>query len=216
MAGVCMKSGISKRKYFLACVAGFSLLTPGLSAGDDPAAGNSAATTAEISGVPSEGDSGPADGRSKAQESVNALSLEIQELKESVITLNKNLRVLEEDLLFPANTQVTVFLALDVGKYFTLGSVKLKLDGKVVASHNYTERERVALARGGVHRLNVANLSVGDHSVSAFFTGMGPNGREYKRGTSLKISKESGPKYVELKISDSTMKLQPEFTVAQW
>jgi hypothetical protein len=45
---------------------------------------------------------------------------------------------------------------------------------------------------------------------------MGPSGREYKRGTSLEISKESGPKYVELKISDSTLKLQPEFTVAQW
>jgi hypothetical protein len=159
---------------------------------------------------------GAAEGRARAQESVNALSAEIQDLKQSVIALNKNLRVLEEDLLFPANTQVNVFLSLDVGKFFTLESVKLKLDGKIVASHTYTEKELAALARGGIHKLHMANLSVGEHSLSAFFTGTGPNGREYKRGTTLKIDKESGPKYVELKIADSSMKLQPGFSVEQW
>lgn len=156
------------------------------------------------------------EGRVKAQESVNALSKDIQELKQSVIALNKNLRVLEEDLLFPANTQLNVFLSLDVGKFFTLESVKLKLDGQVVASHIYTDKELMALARSGIHKLHMANLSIGEHTLSAFFTGIGPSGREYKRGTTLNINKESGPKYVELKISDSTMKLQPEFSVKEW
>jgi hypothetical protein len=211
-----MKCIISRNQYLGACVAALCFLMPEFCAGSDVTASQISAVSSGTPAVSSEIASTPEDSRSKAQESVNALSLEIQELKQSVITLNKNLRVLEEDLLFPANTQVTVFLSLDIGKYFTLDSVKLKLDGKVVASHNYSDRERVALARGGVHRLHVANLSVGEHNISAFFTGMGPSGREYKRGTSLKISKESGPKYVELKISDSTMKLQPEFTVAQW
>jgi len=155
-------------------------------------------------------------GRVEAQKSVNALSKDIQDLKLSVIALNKDLRVLEEDLLFPANTQLNVFLSLDIGKFFTLESVKLKLDGDFVTSHIYSDKEVVALARGGVHKLHMANLSVGEHTLSAFFTGMGPSGREYKRGTALKINKESGPKYVELKISDSTMKLQPEFSVEQW
>jgi hypothetical protein len=154
--------------------------------------------------------------RAKAQESVNALSGEIQDLKQSVIALNKDLRVLEEDLLFPADTQVNVFLSLDVGKYFTLQSVKLNLDGKVVASHIYTDKELVALEKGGIHKLHMANLSTGAHSLSAFFTGIGPNGREYKRGTTLKIDKENGSKYVELKIADSSMKLQPEFSVKEW
>ncbi len=151
-----------------------------------------------------------------AQESVNALSMEIQELKQSVIALNKNLRVLEEDLLFPANTQLNVFVSLDVGRFFTLESVKMKLDGKTVASHIYTDKELIALSRGGMHKLHMANLGIGDHSLSAFFTGMGPNGREYKRATSLDISKENGPKYVELRITDSEMKQQPGFSVKQW
>ena len=155
-------------------------------------------------------------GRVQAQKSVNALSKDIQELKLSVIALNKNLRVLEEDLLFPANTQVNVFLSRDVGKFFTLESVKLKLDGKVVASHTYSDKELMALSRSGIHKLHMANLSVGEHTMSAFFTGTGPSGREYKRGTTLNINKESGPKYVELKVTDSSLKLQPEFSVKQW
>jgi len=155
-------------------------------------------------------------GRVDAQKSVNALSRDIQNLKLSVITLNKDLRVLEEDLLYPTNTQLNVFLSLDIGEFFVLESVKLKLDGDFVDSHIYSDKEVDALSRGGVHKLHIANLSVGEHELSAFFTGMGPSGREYKRGTTLKINKESGPKYVLLKISDSTMKIQPEFTVEQW
>jgi hypothetical protein len=154
--------------------------------------------------------------RAKAQESVNALSGDIQQLKKSVIALNKDLRVLEEDLLFPANTQLNVFVSLDVGEFFTLESVKLKLDGKVVANHIYSDKELVALSKSGIHKLHMANLSVGEHMLSAFFTGIGPSGREYKRGTTLKIDKENGPKYVELKINDSSMKLQPDFSVQEW
>ena len=156
------------------------------------------------------------EGREKAQESVNALSIEIQALKQSVVVLNKNLRVLEEELLFPANTQVTVFLSMDVGKFFTLDSVKLKIDDKVVSSHTYSDKELLALSRGGTHRLHMTNLSEGKHTLSAFFVGEGPNGREYKRGTSMRIDKRNGHQYVELKITDSTKKLQPEFSIAQW
>jgi hypothetical protein len=187
-----------------------------LYAGDQASATASATLSGDDTTVDEERILGIAESRAKAQESVNALSGDIQELKQSVIALNKDLRVLEEDLLFPANTQVNVFLSLDVGKYFTLESVDLKLDGKVVASHIYTERELMALGNSGVHKLHMANLSIGEHSLSAFFTGIGPNGREYKRGTTLKINKENGPKYVELKIADSSMKLQPEFSVKEW
>ena len=185
-------------------------------AGEQVSAVSSNAVSGDETAVIEERSLDAAEGRVKAQESVNALSKDIQDLKQSVIALNKNLRVLEEDLLFPANTQVNVFLSLDVGKFFTLESVKLKLDGQVVASHIYTDKELLALARSGIHRLHMANLSIGEHTLSAFFTGIGPNGREYKRGTSLKINKENGPKYIELKISDTSMKLQPEFSVKEW
>ncbi|MCG2579611.1 MAG: AraC family transcriptional regulator [Marinobacter sp.] len=154
--------------------------------------------------------------RQQAQQAVNDLSRDIQGLKQSVVALNKDLRVLEEDLLFPANTQFSVFLSLDVGEFFRLEGVKLKVDSETVTSYLYSDQEREALAKGGMHRLHLGNISPGEHTVSAFFVGAGPNGREYKRGTTQTVTKGGGPKYVELSIVDSEARQQPEFSIREW
>ena len=144
------------------------------------------------------------------------LDTRIQDLKGEVIRLNRDLLVLEEELLFPAGTQLAVFLSMDVGKLFALDSVQIKLDDKVVANYLYTPREVEALHRGGVQRLYLGNLRAGEHSLVAFFTGKGPHERDYKRGATLKIDKGTDPKYIELQIKDSLGKLQPEFDVKVW
>ena len=140
----------------------------------------------------------------------------IQDAKGDVIRLNRDLMVLEEELLFPANTQVAIFLSMDVGKMFSLDSVWVKLDDKQVAAYLYTPAEVQALHRGGVQRLYLGNLRAGTHELVALFTGKGPHTRDYKRGATLKIEKGTEPKYIELQIKDSTGKLQPEFEVKVW
>jgi len=147
---------------------------------------------------------------------VAGLDSRIQDLKGDVIRLNRDLLVLEEELLFPAGTQLAVFVSMDVGKLFALDSVQIKLDDKVVANYLYTPREVEALHRGGVQRLYLGNLRGGEHSLVAFFTGKGPHERDYKRGATLKIDKGTDPKYIELQIKDSMGKLQPEFDVKVW
>lgn len=144
------------------------------------------------------------------------LDTEVQELKQQVIDLNRDLFMLEEELLFPANTQVAVFVSMDVGTFFALDSVQIELDGKEVANYLYTAREVDALVRGGVHRVWLGNLKAGKHELTAFFTGIGTHERDYKRGATLEIDKGVGAKYVELKISDRERKLQPEFVVKEW
>lgn len=140
----------------------------------------------------------------------------VQDLKSDVIELNRDLLVLEEELLFPANTQVAMFVSMDVGELFGLESVQIKLDDKVVANHLYTPLEVKALHRGGVQRLYLGNLKTGTHELVAFFTGQGPHERDYKRGATIKFDKSTEPKYIELQIKDSTAKLQPEFNVKVW
>ena len=144
----------------------------------------------------------------------------VQELKGDVIRLNRDLLVLEEELLFPANTQVALFVSMDVGKLFSLESVQIKLDDKLVTNYLYTPLEVQALHRGGVQRVHLGNLRTGEHELVAFFTGQGPphgeQRRDYKRGTTIKFSKGTEPKYIELQIKDSTGKLQPEFQVKVW
>src|ERR1041384_3657338 len=145
-----------------------------------------------------------------------SLDQEVQSLKKEVLDLNRELFVLEEELLFPANTQVAVFVSMDVGEFFALDSVTLKLDNKEVANYLYTEREAQALLKGGVHRVYIGNLKAGDHELLALFTGQGPHVRDYRRGATIKLTKGVGAKYVELKISDRAVKAQPEFIVKEW
>jgi hypothetical protein len=145
-----------------------------------------------------------------------ALDEQVQGLKKDVVDLNRDLFILEEELLFPANTQVAVFLGVDVGNFFGLDSVQLKIDNKEVINYLYTPREVEALLKGGVQRLYLGNLKVGQHELVAFFSGKGPNERPYKRGASIKFEKGIGAKYLELKINDRQRKLQPEFEIKDW
>jgi hypothetical protein len=145
-----------------------------------------------------------------------SLDEQVQDLKKDVVDLNRDLFVLEEELLFPANTQVAVFVSVDVGDYFALDSVTLKIDNREVKDYLYTPREVAALLKGGVQQLYVGNLKAGTHELVAFFNGKGPNERNYRRAATLKFEKGVGAKYLELKISDRARAQQPEFEVKDW
>jgi hypothetical protein len=161
----------------------------------------SALLAAPIAAMPSEGDA----------TSLKSVDQDVQALKKQLIDLNRDLFRLEEELLYPASTQVAVFVSMNVGT-----SVTLKVDDKEVANYLYTEREVQALHRGGVQKLYLGNLKAGSHEIVAFFTGKGPHDRDYRRGTTLTVDKTVGAKYVELRITDREASLQPEFVVRQW
>lgn len=149
-------------------------------------------------------------------DSGQGLDQQVEDLKKAVVELNRELFILEEELLFPGNTQVSIFLSLDIGKYFKLDSVQLQIDSKELTNYLYTEREIKALQRGGVQRLYLGNLKSGDHELVAFFTGIGPKGRDYKRGATVSFNKGIGPKYLELKIVDGVALQQPDFEIREW
>jgi hypothetical protein len=147
---------------------------------------------------------------------LKTLDQEVQGLKKDVIDLNKDLFVLQEELLFPANTQVALYISMDVGAFFALDSVTVKIDNKEVKNYLYTAREADALLKGGVQQIYLGNLKVGKHELVAFFTGKGPVERGYKRGATISFDKGVGAKYLELKITDRVPKHQPEFMIKDW
>lgn len=140
----------------------------------------------------------------------------VQDLKKEVLDLNRDLFALEEELLFPASTQLVVFLSMDLGSLFALDSVEVKLNNRTVANYLYTDRELDALRRGGVQQLFIGNIPTGETELVAFFVGKGPHGRDYRRGTTYVVKKDLSPKYIELKISDDASKQQSEFIVREW
>jgi hypothetical protein len=203
------------------CAAGAA--TPGTAAADSaaPAAdqtpGAPPAATPPDTAPPADAAAPPAAGASDASSGdFKTLDQEVQGLKKDVIDLNKDLFVLEEELLFPANTQVAVYVSMDVGTFFALDSVTVKIDNKQVKNYLYTAREADALLKGGVQQIYLGNLKVGKHELVAFFTGKGPVERGYKRGATVNFDKGVGAKYLELKITDKVVKHQPEFQIKDW
>lgn len=144
-----------------------------------------------------------------------AVTPQVENLKVSVLNLNRDLLILEEELLYPPSNQVAIYLSMDLGQFFNLDAVKLEIDNKLVASELYTDKQINALFRGGVQRLYIGNLKTGEHEVSAFFTGRGPQ-QDYKRGAKLIVNKAQTPLVLELKIIDSSAQLQPTFEIKEW
>jgi hypothetical protein len=191
------------------CGALLSLGVAAAAGADDTPAPPAASAAAPADGAPTApADAPPGD--------VKTLDQEVQGLKKDVIDLNKDLFVLQEELLFPANTQVAVYISMDVGAFFALDSVQVKIDNKEVKNYLYTAREADALLKGGVQEIYLGNLKVGKHELVAFFTGKGPMTRDYKRGATITFDKGVGAKYLELKITDHVAKHQPEFLIKDW
>ena len=157
-----------------------------------------------------------ASGEQADNKGTRSLDTQIQDLKKDVVDLNKDLFVLEEELLYPANTQVAVFVSVDVGDFFALDSITLKIDDREVMNYLYTPREAAALIKGGVQRLYVGNLKAGRHELVALFNGKGPHDRNYKRGANLRFEKGVGAKYLELKVTDHAHAQEPEFEIKDW
>ncbi len=150
-------------------------------------------------------------GQKENKEVDSALADEIESLRQAMVNLNRDLFILEEDLLFPSSTQVSVYLAMDVGEYFALDAVELRINGDMATNYLYTERQVDALYRGGVQRLYTGNIPQGEHEITAYFVGIGPEQREYKRAVSLTFEKTDEPVAIELAVVDSTAKQQPVF-----
>ena len=102
----------------------------------------------------------------QARAEFRSLDEDVQSLKKEVLDLNRDLFLLEEELLFPANSQVAFFISMDVGEYFDLDSVNLKIDGKEVGE---LESEGVAHATKSVVSLttNINDVHYDDLVVKA-------------------------------------------------
>ncbi len=136
-----------------------------------------------------------------SREQIKGLDEQVQDIKKDVLNLSSELARLEEKLLFPSNTQVSLFVSMHEGDDFRLDSVQIKLDEKVVAQHLYSFRELEALQMGGVQQLYLGNIKTGEHELVVSYTGKAPAGGEYKRSGKYRVSKDVGPKFVEIKIA---------------
>ena len=156
------------------------------------------------------------DNNVEQQTSSSELSKAVEQLKSQVLQLNRELFILEEDLLFPASTQIAIFVSVDIGRFFKLDSVEVKINEQDVAGFLYTDRQRIALEQGGIQKLYLGNLKLGTHQLTAIFIGLDNEGRSVKRAAQYTFEKEDEPVMIELKLVDNVSNYRTEVLVEQW
>lgn len=152
-----------------------------------------------------------------ANQDINSkLATELEDIKAQVLNLNRDLFILEEDLLFPASTQVAVFVSVDVGRFLALDSVEIKINDQNVAGLLYTERQREALEKGGIQRAYLGNIKIGQHQLTAIFTGVDNEGRTVQRAVNYPFEKTDESLMIELKVEDNESNYRADVKVEEW
>ena len=140
-----------------------------------------------ISGAP-----GMADSSAQMQ----SLDEQVQEIKSDVLRIAAELSQLEETLLYPSNTQVSVFVSLADDETSRLDSVQIQIDGELVTHHIYSFKELEALQKGGVQRIYTGNLRTGEHRLGVSFSGKLASGEDFSGTESFSFNKDVEPKLV--------------------
>jgi len=140
--------------------------------------------------------------QSVSSEQVKGLDEQVQDIKQDVLAISSELQLLEEKLLYPSNTQVSLFVSLKGAGKLRVDAVRLKLDGQDAEHHIYTFKELDALQAGGVQRIHTGNVRTGEHSLEV--TVIGKTGdTDFQQVATYKFKKAVEPKLLEIVLDRS-------------
>jgi hypothetical protein len=144
----------------------------------------------------------PKDAQQKDAQQMRALDDQVQDVKADVLSIAQELNRLEEKLLYPSGTQVSIFVAMAKGDQMRLDAVRLQIDGQLVAHHIYSFKELDALRKGGVQRLYIGNVPTGDHKLEVLVDGkLDGGGADFSRTENFTFNKEVKPKLLGLTLT---------------
>jgi hypothetical protein len=130
-----------------------------------------------------------------------SLDGQVQEIKSDVLDIASELSNLEERLLYPSGTQISIFVSLADDQDFRLDAVKIAIDGEMATHHIYSFNELEALQNGGVQRVYTGNVPSGDHQLDVTMIGKTKNGADFDASDSFQIAKGVTPKALGITLS---------------
>lgn len=140
---------------------------------------------------------------------------DLQALKNKILLINQELTALEKELLYP-NTEIALYLSVDVGTGIRLNDVLILIDEQQVASYTYDEREYAALVQGGIDRVYTGDIESGPHKITTKIRGINPNGIRYESEQSYSFTKGEKPAYVEIKAADDNTRGKHTVQYLDW
>jgi len=127
-------------------------------------------------------------------DNMRSLDGQVQEIKSDVLNIASELNTLEERLLFPSHTQVSLFVSLAEDEDFRLDAVQIEIDGVLATHHIYSFKELDALQNGGVQKIYTGNLTTGEHNLNVTMIGKLKNGNDFSETGSFSLTKGVKPK----------------------
>jgi hypothetical protein len=134
------------------------------------------------------------------REQMKGLDEQVQEIKSDVLGIAAELNRLEEKLLYPSNTQIALFVALEGADAIRLDAVQIQIDGQPVARYIYSHQELEALKKGGVQRIYTGNVPTGEHRLEVSVLGK-LAGKDYSDSGTFTISKGIEPKQIGITLA---------------
>lgn len=132
---------------------------------------------------------------------MRSLDGQVQEIKSDVLNIASELSILEERLLYPSDTQLALFVAIEEDKEFRLDAVQIEINGELATHHIYSFKELEALQKGGVQRIYTGNISTGDHQLNVTVIGKRKNGSDFNESDSFVFAKGIKPKAVGITLA---------------
>lgn len=146
---------------------------------------------------------------------MKGLDEQVQDVKSDVLSISTELTQLEEKLLYPSDTQISVFVRLAKGDTLRLDAVQIQIDGKLAADYIYSYKELEALEKGGVQRIYVGNILTGQHQIEISMSGKLASGKDYSRTDSFAFTKAVRPKLLGVTLAGPASG-QPSIHIGDW
>lgn len=133
---------------------------------------------------------------------LRSLDGQVQEIKSDVLSIAADLENLEERLLYPSNTQFSLFVAVEKDADFRLDALKIEIDGELATHHIYSFQELEALRKGGVQRIYTGNVVTGSHELRVTMLGKQKSGKDFETSNTFTFSKDVKPKALGVTLAD--------------
>lgn len=140
----------------------------------------------------------------------------VSAIKKQALEINRDLLIMEEESFIPPSAQVVVFISLAKKTPPSIRqlNVKLEVDGSPVAHHQYDSKQIQALHRGGMHRLYLGSVPVGQHSLGVEVEGRTSGGSTvFEERAKLDFSKAWEQKFLNVAVELSEKDAKPKLNV---
>jgi hypothetical protein len=148
------------------------------------------------------------------------LDQQIQALKDEIIEFTREAQSVEDDVLFPPQTRLDVYLGVKVSGLL-MKDVSVTLDDRPTETRNYQDKDaRAMLSDLNLDRLLRANVAVGAHRVRVAFTAQMVDAKAdappITDSYEAIFDKTVTPAELEFVISRPTRFAKPRLSMKQW